>query len=255
MIRMSPVQIEAFNRDGYTLVGPLLSPLEVDELRAAHDELLARWASECGTSLDEYTRVVSQWTGLWKQHPAFAAHVRRPQLAAVACRLLGAAHVQLFHDHLISKPPVHSSTIPWHQDYPFWPLDRPRALSCWVALDDVTAESGAMHFMPGAHHDGEAPPVDFLRANKQWGPREGDARPVVVPAGWGVFHDCLSWHMSPPNTTSRRRRAIIAIFMDAECCWDPQHSGWHPMNDFVRVGRGERFNVDEFPVAGTQVSP
>lgn len=247
---LSQSQRESFEQDGYVVVGPLVPPVEVEHLRRAHDALLARWAAECRTTIDDYTRVVSQWTGVWKQHPAFAAHLRRPALAAIACELLGATRVQLFHDHLISKPPAHSSTIPWHQDYPFWPLDRPRALSCWLALDDVTADSGAMVFMPGAHREGEEPAVDFLRANKHWGDRIREAKPVPVPAGACVFHSCLSWHMSPPNRTSGQRRALIAILMDAECRWDPDHSGWHPMNDFVHVAPGERFNEDEFPVAG-----
>lgn len=247
---ISPAEVDAFHQDGYVVIGPLLSAEEVERLREAHDALLDRWARECDVAVTDYVRVVSQWTGLWKQHPTFAAHIRRPRIAAIACRLLGAERVQLFHDHLISKPPHHSSTIPWHQDYPFWPIDQPRALSCWLALDDATAESGAMRFMPGAHRGGEQPAVDFLRANKDWGAREREARPVPVPAGWCVFHNCLSWHMSPPNMTERPRRALIAILMDAASRWDPEHSGWHPMNDLVRVARGEHFNTDEFPIAG-----
>lgn len=105
--------------------------------------------------------------------------------------------------------------------------------------------------MPGAHCEGEQPPVDFLRANKQWGDRETAAATVEVPAGGAVFHDCLSWHMSPPNTTAAQRRAIITIVMDAECRWNQDHSVWHPMNEYVRVARGERFNEDEFPILGS----
>ena len=54
----------------------------------------------------------------------------------------------------------------------------------------------------------------------------------------------------PVVTTSGPRRALIVILMDSESRWDPAHSGWHPMNEFVRVANGERFNTDEFPVAG-----
>src|SRR5689334_5034066 len=100
---ISSEQEATFYREGYVVVGPLVSPAEVERLRQAHDELLARWSKECGVSIEDYTRVVSQWTGLWKQHPVFAEHVRRPRIAAIACRLLAAKRVQLFHDHLISK--------------------------------------------------------------------------------------------------------------------------------------------------------
>jgi len=250
MVIITEEQVAGFHRDGYVVVDDLLSRPAVENLRAAHDELLRRWASECSCSIDDYTRVVSQWTGLWKQHPAFHGHIHRPALAAIARRLLGATHVQLFHDHLISKPPRHSATIPWHQDYPFWPIDKPRALSCWVALDDATAASGALRFMPGAHHRGEQPPIDFLRANKQWGPAEAMAVDVEVRAGSAIIHDCLSWHMSPPNTTAAQRRAIITIVMDSECRWHKARSSWHPMNAYVSVADGECFNGDEFPLIG-----
>jgi len=241
-------QEEAFRRDGFVAIGPLLGADELRQLRAAHEELLVRWAADCDVTVEEYTRVVSQWTGLWREHRAFATHLHHPVLARIARRLLKADRLRLFHDHLISKPPRHSSTIPWHQDYPYWPVDRPRALSCWLALDDATADAGALVFMPGAQQEGEQPPVDFLRSNKDWGERIHASRAVPVTAGTCVFHSCLSWHMSPPNATDRPRRALIVIYMDADNRWDPDHSGWHPMNAHVTVPRGERFNDDQFPL-------
>jgi len=241
-------QIRQFQRDGYVVLGPLVGEPELTELRAAFEELEARWAAECGVPVERYRSVVSQWTGLWRQHPAFARQIRHPGVERVARTLLGVEQVQLFHDHLISKPPAVSSTVPWHQDYPFWPISAPRALSCWLSLDGATAESGAMQFMPGAHLEGEQPPVDFLRANKDWGPRLQDVRPAPVEPGFAVFHSCLSWHCSPPNHTNRPRRAFISIYMDAESRWAPSHSGWHPMNEHVTVTAGERFNADAFPL-------
>lgn len=40
----------------------------------------------------------------------------------------------------------------WHQDESYW-LDLPdkRAISFWVALQDVNAENGCMWFVPGSH--------------------------------------------------------------------------------------------------------
>ncbi|MDO9022916.1 MAG: phytanoyl-CoA dioxygenase family protein [Deltaproteobacteria bacterium] len=243
----TPEQIRSFQRDGFVAIGPLVDETALAGLRDAFEALERRWAAELDVTVERYRTVVSQWTGLWEQHHAFAVQIHHPAIERVARALLGVERLQLFHDHLISKPPAHSSTVPWHQDYPFWPVNAPRALSCWLSLDGATADSGALHFMPGAHRDGEKPPVDFLAHNKDWGPRAKDAVAVPVEAGQVIFHDCLSWHYSPPNHTDRPRRAFIAIYMDADCRWAPAHSGWHPMNELVSVGPGEHFNTDRFP--------
>lgn len=248
---MTPVlsarQVADFERDGYLVVPALVKPPHLAALRSAHTALIESWARTLDVSTEEYTRVVSQWTGLHLSHPAFAQQLRHPEVLAVARQLLGGS-VQLFHDHLISKPAHASSTIPWHQDYPFWPVDRPQALSCWLALDDVAADAGAMRFLPGAHLEGEQPPVDFLRAPKLWGAREASAVAVPVKAGDCIFHHCLSWHTSPPNATTGERRAYITILLSTACRFAPEHSAWHPVNEFVSAAPGAPFNTDHFPI-------
>ena len=163
----------------------------------------------------------------------------------MAAELISCQRVRLFHDHVISKPPEYSHTIPWHQDYPYWPVSAPRAVSLWLALDDADAESGCMHFMPGAHREGERPAVDFLNDRTDWGERIQQQTAVPVPAGWGIFHHCLSWHTSPPNRSLRPRRAHITVFLDAACTYMPSHSGWHPMNKRVRIAPDEIFSLFE----------
>jgi ectoine hydroxylase-related dioxygenase (phytanoyl-CoA dioxygenase family) len=107
-----------------------------------------------------------------------------------------------------------------------------------------------MHFMPGAHREGERTAVDFLNDTTDWGNRSQDKVAVPVTAGWGIFHHCLSWHTTPPNGTTRPRRAYITIFMDATCTYLPSHSQWHPMNKRVSVEPGAVFNDDCFPILG-----
>ena len=245
---VTPELKTAFEREGFAIARRVVPPGQVVALRRAFQELLTKWARECEVTVDEYERVVSQWTGVHEQHPVFARQLQHPAVAQIARELLGVDQLQLFHDHLISKPPTNSHTIPWHQDFPFWPVDKPTALSCWLALDDVDDLSGAMRFMPGAHREGEKAPADFLRKRKDWGPREAEAAPTTLNAGDCVFHSCLSWHTSPPNRSDRPRRAFITILMSAECRWDPEHADWHPMNDCVTVAPGEQFNTDRFPL-------
>lgn len=244
--QLNPGQIQQFHQQSYLAVGPLVSVERLAALREAFQGLQQQWAMEMGVSLHDYQRVLSQWTNLWKQHPLFAEQIRFPAITHIARQLLGVEHIQLFHDHLIAKPPCYSHQVPWHQDYAYWPVDKPCALSAWLALDDVSADSGALQFIPGQHPEGER--QDFMGESKDWGERISELQTVPVPAGWVIFHSCLSWHTSPPNQTNNPRRAFICIYMDSDCRWAPEHSEWHPTNEDINVAVGERFNQDKFPL-------
>ena len=56
-------------------------------------------------------------------------------------------------------------TTPWHQDEAYW-LDMPdkRAVSFWVALQDVNVDNGCMWFVPGSHK---------LPLREHWKAKEG----------------------------------------------------------------------------------
>jgi ectoine hydroxylase-related dioxygenase (phytanoyl-CoA dioxygenase family) len=239
-----------FDDQGHMVIDDLVPQGQVARLRAAFEEQTARWALEVGASTEEYLGVVSQWTNVWEHNAIFREQLHHARAAAIAAELIGCERVRVFHDHLIVKPPYGGSTIPWHRDLPNWPVGESRGVSCWLAMDDVTVESGAMHFMPGAHKEPMTCSIDFLNEAKDWGDREADAVSVPVTAGSAVFHHCLSWHTSPPNLTGRWRRAYITIYIDATCTFDPKRAGWHPMSSRVTVPAGGVFNEDAFPILG-----
>ncbi len=247
---LPPDARDLFSEQGWLVVGPLLHTTELEVLRSALEDRLRVFADEIDTTFDEYMSVVSQWTNLWEHDSAFRRQLHHPDVADVASTLLGCERVRVFHDHVIAKPPRAGSTIPWHRDLPNWPIAEPRVLSCWLALDDVTADAGAMRFMPGGHKEPMTSSIDFLNTSVDWGPREAEAVAVEVPAGCAVFHHCLTWHTSPPNRTEHWRRAYITICMDAQSTFDPQRAPWHPMTSRVNVAPGEVFNDDVFPVLG-----
>lgn len=250
MPEISQEQHAIFEELGHLVVGPLVPPDQVGRLRLAFEAQTAAWAEQIDTELDDYLSVVSQWTNVWEHNAAFREQLYHPRAAAIAAELIGCERVRVFHDHLIVKPPKGGETIPWHRDLPNWPVAEPRAVSCWLALDDVTPASGAMRFMPGGHREPITRSIDFLNEARDWGDREAEAVPVGVPAGWAIFHHCLSWHTSPPNTTEGWRRAYITIYLDATCTFDPSRAGWHPMAGRVSVPPGAVFNEDAFPTLG-----
>lgn len=243
-------QHAGLREEGHVVIEDLVTPAQVTRLRRAFEEHTARWAAEINAPLDEYLAVVSQWTNVWERSPIFREQLFDARIAAIAADLIGCDQVRVFHDHVIAKPPRGGGTIPWHRDLPNWPVAEPRALSCWLALDDVTLDSGPMYFMRGGHLAPITPSIDFLNEAKDWGDREAEAVPVPVRAGSAVFHHCLSWHKSPPNASDGWRRAYITIYLDATCTFDPTRAGWHPMASRVSVPAGAVFNDDAFPILG-----
>ena len=250
MSEITPQHRQTFADQGHLVVGPLVPPEQVSRLRTAFEDQTKAWAAEIDTPLDQYLSVVSQWTNVWEHNDIFREQLFHQRAAAIASELIGCERVRVFHDHLIVKPPLGGATIPWHRDLPNWPVAEARAVSCWLALDDVTPESGAMRFMVGGHREPMTPAIDFLNETKDWGSRESDAVVVPVSAGSAIFHHCLSWHTSPPNRSTGWRRAYITIYLDATCTFDPGRGAWHPMSARVTVPAGSVFNEDAFPTLG-----
>ncbi len=245
-MELSSADISHFADNSWAKVEQLIDPITLDELRRAYEELEVTWSKQLDVTVATHRETISQITNLHRQHPSFAAQIHYPPCVAVAQQLLGCDRLQLFHDHAIVKHPQHSDRVPWHQDFAFWPLNAPRALSCWIALDDASPENGALVFIQGGHKKGLSPPEDFLQDEPDWG--DAPQQIVGVKAGDVIFHSCLSWHCSPPNTGNTPRRAFIAIYMDANCRYDNARAPWHPTMNEITVSPGEPLNSDKFPL-------
>src|SRR5205085_12391328 len=81
-------------------------------------------------------------------------------IAGMARQLLNCDQVVLMEDNVVIKTP-HTKTLPWHQDYSYWPLATPAAVTVWIALDRITPANGAMQVVSGSHRRGERLPVAF----------------------------------------------------------------------------------------------
>ena len=68
--------------------------------------------------------------------------VAHERVIAVVEAVLGPRFV-CWSAHLFCKLPGDPTEQPWHQDAGFWPLTQSRALTLWLAFDDVDAENAA----------------------------------------------------------------------------------------------------------------
>lgn len=249
-MKLSTEQIETYHQTG-ALVVPSVFPSElIDQAIHAHEQIIRRFSAECGIPYQEYNAVISQVRDLWKHESTFEQLILNSALASIASQLMDRPAARLLHDHLISKPIETSGEVPWHQDYPYWPIDHNFGLSCWLAMDDVEPQSGALEFIPGSHLLGEEPPVDFLQDLRQEFHDHPDK--VILPVNRGdvvVLHS-LTWHRTGANTSLPQRRAYISLWIPPESRYSPLHADWHPVNYHIDVDSGELLNTNWFPVVG-----
>jgi ectoine hydroxylase-related dioxygenase (phytanoyl-CoA dioxygenase family) len=137
--------------------------------------------------------------------------VSHPALGALAAAITGAKFVQVFATQMLIKPPASGGrvNVGWHQDQEYWePALEGELFTAWIAVSDVTAESGPMRFVRGSHRWGLLKAGDFFSDNldslKQTirARQGGDAWeevPAILPPGGVSFHHRLTVHGSGPN--------------------------------------------------------
>ena len=199
-------------------------------------------------SMDPNT-VLFHALGSWRLRPAFHDVLWNQPFVTQAEQLLG-GNVRFWHDQLFCKPAQHGGVVSWHQDYSYWTRTAPMAhLTCWIALDDATADNGCVHYVPGSHKwdllpiTGLAGNMEAIRevlTEDQW---ETFRNPVAaeLKAGECVFHHPLAVHGSFENRTDRPRRALVLnVVRDGVCS----------QSDEASTGRGRGYSRTGEPLSG-----
>ncbi|MCW8129914.1 MAG: phytanoyl-CoA dioxygenase family protein [Planctomycetota bacterium] len=215
-------QIDSFHRDGYLSYGALLKPEELETLRAEYDAEF-RKAAETGDSrnladnkpdrADAKTRML-QIMQMCERNIHFRKLLYDTRILDIVQCLLG-PNIMLFHDQALFKPAHTGGAVFWHQDNGYWKCAPANLVSCWMTLDDVVLENGAMQVIPGSHlkpvHHATSQATDALLEIN--GIDLAQAKAVELPAGGIMFHHCQTLHYTAPNTTPRQRRAFAIHYM------------------------------------------
>jgi ectoine hydroxylase-related dioxygenase (phytanoyl-CoA dioxygenase family) len=221
-------QRDRYAQDGYLAYDePLLSPVEVEAvgrriLEIASGEVPGLpeevFREERGVAADpargldgaDRYRVIRY---LHKYDDLIASVCRSPRILDVVEDLLG-PDIKLYTDQVFMKPPFHGSAQAWHQDSGAWPFFLPHShITCWIAIDEATAENGCLRYLPGTHTLGL---VDRAHVPVLVDQLQAEAVPVPRRPGFGVFHHSLLLHSSGPNTTPNRRRGLVLHYVSAE---------------------------------------
>ncbi len=285
---LSQTEVDHFHRDGYLKFRRVISAEQIDRLRAALDRVIAEELTreddselppefryghdrkgQDRASSGRDARAIHQYVNIWKVCPEYQETIHNPSITAAVRDLMEAPRIRLWHDQVISKPPGDNKLFGFHHDFYFWPMDRPRLITCWLALDDATVENGCMHVIPGSHRDpryqpagcdlsedirlspaprGPGEPSSLYDEVRTWGADR--AVPVELKAGECMFHHCLNYHMTPENTSDRPRRAFIMIYMPDGTRYHHAQSPRHVCTNYLQMQDGTPFSGELFPIAG-----
>lgn len=238
-----------FEEHGFVILKDVLDGAQLELISSGWDNLVAEASGRTELSVEQFVERFPQNRDLWMKSEAFETLLFESPQAEIASSLLGISGVRLFHDHAIAKPAGRSSTIPWHQDNAYWPVDR-AGLSLWTADEAVSQNGGCLTVLDGSHRDGPAEPQDFLSPAKH--EHDEDPRLLDLPVQKGdtvVLHG-LTWHFSRPNVSNMDRLAYLSLWIPSTSRYEPEHAGWHPTSTFIDVEPGERIESEWLPLFG-----
>jgi phytanoyl-CoA hydroxylase len=188
MSGLSKQQLQAYERDGFLVIGNFASRAECAQLRARADELVAAFDPAGVVSIfstreqthtsDEYFLTSGDQVRFFfeedafdatgqlrqsKEHsinkighalhdldPVFERFSRKPELAAIA-KDLGYQQPLLLQSMYIFKQPDIGGEVVCHQDATFLYTKPLSVAGFWFALEDATQENGCMWALPGGH--------------------------------------------------------------------------------------------------------
>ncbi|MEO5995771.1 MAG: phytanoyl-CoA dioxygenase family protein [Chitinophagaceae bacterium] len=224
-------QVNFYNDNGYIIIENFLSADELEHWRTsvmqAVDErkgqkmpgksIKAGEDDGINKDADYFKNVFDQLLNLWQTNDAVKELMVNEDIGKMAADLSGADGIRIWHDQALIKRPWANPTS-WHLDTPFWSFSDRRALSIWVALDDVTLMNGCMFFIPGSHKETsfESPHIgknmsDIFEFYTQF--KSSRSVPAVMKAGSCSFHNGLTIHGAHPNMTAGFRRAMTCAYM------------------------------------------
>ncbi len=231
---------QCFQQDGFLVVDSLIDVDRLPVLQQAFEDLFCG-KFETGLRPDEVNwqqadgdpERTRQICNGWKANRDIARVVLDESLGRKIAQLSGWSGVRIMIDNVIWKPPG-TKSLGFHQDSAYLDWFRPAdLLTCWIALDDTSADGGTIEFVRGSHRwtlsepEGEfhAPAQYRLPMQKAAAREKVDPEIVYVevPAGGGSFHHGWTWHGSGENRAQIPRRSLVLHAMRSDVEYVPEN--------------------------------
>ena len=225
---MTSEQTDRFRDAGYLVVEEVLTAAEVEVLKDALGRL-ERDGDRDDVGLGWSEQRITTIHGLpLRPGPLSRVLQYRPVLDLVR-QLIGGEEVRVTGGLLLDKTPESNWDIQWHQDSGIYVSEIPpgkpddirgglpvlrtegmelrRNVSCRIALDPSTAESGGLYLLPGSHKTNlGSNEEDREEIKRRFGSQRGDL--AHQPPGSALFYCPLALHRSEKMSVEARRRIL-----------------------------------------------
>ncbi len=244
--------LESYLKDGAVLLQSIFKEPWITALRESADRSLSQ--------SDNYFHRQR----VWESDETCRNFCLNSVAPALAATFMNSSKVNLLYDQVFSKTAGDPAT-PWHNDLPYWPVRNGKALTVWLALDDIRFDSGPLEFIAGSHSwdkwfqpfttvddgsvedfyagtDGEYDPLpDFESERDQhqilcWEMKPGDA----------IIFDSMSVHSARANTSSAVRRGY-AVRYTGEGMTYQSHAEINPIIVNPNLQDGQFLDSKQYP--------
>jgi ectoine hydroxylase-related dioxygenase (phytanoyl-CoA dioxygenase family) len=253
---LAAAQVQLLKEQGFLTLSALTTPDEVWEIRKALQELFDKKAGENeGANLDfvagdhpEAPKTAPQIINPVNYYPKLRKTACFKNSLKIAKQILG-DEARCFFDLTILKMPEIGAPTPWHQDVAFRdPRFEYTEINMWVALQDVTTESGCLRYVPGSH---SIPVLPHQSLNEDHTSQvfecvgnfdESTAVACPLPSGGCAIHLPGTLHSAGPNISAVPRLAYIMVFGIApKAAKDPQTFPWLDLKETPAQARKRRW--------------
>ncbi len=251
--------------EGVVVLRGLLGSDWVERLRQALDVCRDAPSRFHGVLSAEGEPLVESDLFCWFTNDTFAELARSSPLTRAATTLLGSETVVFIEDQWFLSEPGATSGSPWHQDHPYYNVDRP-FVTIWVTLDDVDA-SASLRVVPGSHRGELYSPVEFASDRSTIG--GGSALPAVPNIdGHPELYQVRSWDFVAGDAVAFDSRLLHStsaepsgrgLFRRLSTRWIHPDARYHDHGEQAAIfwqalphglSDGDRLACDHFPLVG-----
>ena len=189
---------------GYIIVKNVLPSSITDNLLANIKKNINTCSREVGCTEDEYLSAISRWTSPSQITDNLVKSIKQP-IATVINNILN-CHVEIKECSVISKNSFSVGAIPYHQDISY-AGNLPYQATAWIALNDISKNSGPLEIVPKSHRGKIYPAADFWSPNYCF--QKGNGIKIILSKGDLVLFDSRVIHGSSENISLDERYAVV----------------------------------------------
>lgn len=217
---------ESFEQDGYIFIPAFLNQAEVqqinDRLKKFIENVVPTMPANHAFFEDKTDRsTLKQLQDLHRYDTFFSEILNNSKFKEIA-EILLEDEVRGKNLEYFNKPPKIGKPTPPHQDGYYFMLNPPKAVTMWMALEDVDLENGCVRYIKGSHLTGMRPhgrteTLGFSQGIIDYG-NEDLANEITFPAKPGdlLVHHALTIHRADGNKSNSRTRKALGLIYFAD---------------------------------------